>query len=119
MLVAWRGWVVGSSISGAEHLVITASPKPLRKYAKVVNGPAWYPAARVQPLAWAMINGWHVRVVFVAPATNEGSAFAHHVVLIWTVGRHTYAVGFHDTEGIHRTLLMDKELATHIKLVGP
>src|SRR5437899_3048350 len=38
---SWRGWVVGSSTVGRQHLVITASPRPLRSYAKVVNGPAW------------------------------------------------------------------------------
>ena len=36
----WRGWVVGTSNVGGEHLVITASPGPLANYAKVVNGPA-------------------------------------------------------------------------------
>lgn len=48
---SWRSWVIGSSTTPDEHLVITASPKPLRNYAKVVNGPAWYPGARVEPLA--------------------------------------------------------------------
>ena len=43
---SWKGWVVGSSGFGYDqHLVITASPMPLRNYAKVVNGPAWYPRA--------------------------------------------------------------------------
>ena len=37
---SWRGWVVGTSNVGAEHLVITASPKTLTNYAKLVNGPA-------------------------------------------------------------------------------
>src|SRR5205823_410654 len=47
----WKGWVVGSSGFGYDnHLVITASPVPFRNAAKIVNGPAWYPQARVRPL---------------------------------------------------------------------
>ena len=116
---SWRGWVVGSSYVGADHLVITASPRPLRDYAKVVNGPAWYPKARVKPLAWITVAGTRMRAVLVPQATNDGSAFAHHIVLIWTVGRHTYGLGFHNIKGLHQTLLLDKELAKHVKLVRP
>ena len=115
----WRRWVVGSTSVGPEHLVTTASPHPLANYAKVVNGPAWYPRARVQPIAWVTINGWRMRAVYVPPATNDGSAFAHHVVLIWTVGQHTYGVGFHNLYGQRETLLLDEELARHLTLVGP
>jgi hypothetical protein len=110
--------VVGSAVAQGQHLVITASPHALRNYAKVVNGPAWYPRARVRPLSWLTINGWRMRVVFVPSETNDGSAFAHHVVLIWTVGHHTYGVGFHEIAGLHHTLLLDEELARHIRLVG-
>ena len=116
---SWRGWVVGSSYVGPDHLVITASPKPLRNYAKVVNGPAWYPKARVKRLAWDTVGGIRMRAVFVPQATNDGSAFAHHVVLIWTVGKHTYGLGFHNIKGLHQTLLLDEQLAKHIKLVRP
>lgn len=115
----WRGWVVGSSATPNEHLVITASPKPLRNDARVVNGPAWYPKARIEPLGWVTINGRRMRVVFVPPNTNDGSAFVHHVVLIWTLGKHTYGVGFHDVTGIHPTLELDEGLARSIRLVGP
>jgi len=111
--------VVGTSNVGAEHLVITASPKPLANYAKVVNGPAWYPNERVRPLGWVRINGRRMRSVYVPPATNDGSAFMHHVVLIWSHAGHTYGIGFHNTRGIHRTLLLDEELARNVKLLGP
>ena len=117
--LSWRGWVVGSSTTTDQHLVITASPKPLRNYAKVVNGPAWYQKARVKPLGRLTINGWRMRVVFVPPDTNDGSAFAHHAVLIWTVGQHTYGVGFHDVSGIRQTLGLDEDLAKGIRLIGP
>lgn len=99
--------------------MITASPKPLRNDARVVNGPAWYPKARIEPLGWVTINGRRMRVVFVPPNTNDGSAFVHHVVLIWTLGKHTYGVGFHDVTGIHPTLELDEGLARSIRLVGP
>ena len=115
---SWRGWVVGSSTTPDNHLVLTASPSPLPNYAHVVNGPSWDPRQRVKTLAWVTINGWRMRAVFVPAATNEGSAFMHHVVLIWTVGQHTYAVGFHDVSGIPQTLARDEELAKSIKLLG-
>jgi hypothetical protein len=57
--------------------------------------------------------------VFAPQATNDGSSFSHHVVLIWTVGEHTYGVGFHDVTNIRDTLLRDEELARSIKLVAP
>jgi hypothetical protein len=56
--------------------VIVASPRAIRDYAKVVNGPAWYPGARVRPLRWMTLNGWRMRAVYVPPETNDGSAFA-------------------------------------------
>jgi hypothetical protein len=43
----------------------------------------------------------------------------HHVVLVWSAAGHTYGVGFHNIRGIHQTLLLDEELARHIKLVEP
>jgi hypothetical protein len=115
----WRGWVVGSSTTADAHLVLTASPRPISNYAKVVNGPAWYPGARIKPLGWVTINGWRIREVFAPGATNDGSAFAGHVVLIWTTGGHTYALGFHDLHGIQRTLSLDLTLARGIRLVEP
>jgi hypothetical protein len=70
-------------------------------------------------LGWVNINGWRMRSVYFPPETNDGSAFMHHVVLIWTVGQHTYGVGFHNIKGLRRTLLLDEGLAKHIKLVRP
>jgi hypothetical protein len=116
---SWQGWVVGSSTTADQHLVLVASPQPLRNDAKVVNGPAWYPRARVRPIARTTINGWRMHAIYVPPETNDGSAFAHHVVLIWTVRGHTYAVGFHNVSTIRQTLRLDEQLARHIRLVGP
>jgi hypothetical protein len=127
---AWRGWVFGSSnlptkvppgatmTGGYAHLVIAASPTRIGNYAKFVNGPAWSPRERVKPVARVRIRGWRMRAVFVSPETNE-SAFVHHVVLIWTVGGHTYGIGFHDITTVRETLQLDEELAQHIELVRP
>jgi hypothetical protein len=41
------------------------------------------------------------------------------VVLVCSDAGHTYCIGFHNTRGIHRTLLLDEALARHVKLVGP
>ena len=117
----WKGWIVGSSevTEPREHLVINGSPRPIRDYAKVVNGPGWYPGARVDVGDWLMVNGWRARLVFVPPRTNDGSAFAGHVVLVWTSGGHTYAVGFHDTSTRTMTRAMDLELVRHMRMVTP
>jgi hypothetical protein len=116
---SWRGWVFGSSETNDQHLVIVASPHALPNFAKVVNGPAWYPGARVRLLQRMTINGWRVQAVYVPFGTNAGSAFARHVVLIWTVGGHTYGVGFHNVHGLQQTLALNAALARGIKLVGP
>jgi hypothetical protein len=116
---SWRGWVVGSSETSDQHLVIVASRRPLRSEAKVVNGPGWYPGARVRPLRSLTINGWRMRAVYVPFGTNAGSAFARHVVLIWTVGDHTYGIGFHNVHGLRATLDLDTALARGVRLVAP
>ena len=113
----WRRWVVGSSETGDQHLVVVASPRALADPARVVNGPAWYPGARVRTLSRVTINGRRRRAVSVSPGTNEGSAFAHHVVLIWTMDDHTYGIGFHDVAGIPATLALDVALARGIRLM--
>jgi hypothetical protein len=116
---SWRGWVIGSSETADQHLVIVASPRAIREDEKVVNGPAWYPGARVRPLRSLTLNSRRMRAVYVPPGTNEGSAFADHVVLIWTVGEHTYGFGFHNVHGFRQTLNLDLELAGGIRLVTP
>jgi hypothetical protein len=116
---SWRGWVVGSSETNDQHLVIVASPHALPNYAKVVNGPAWYPGARVRLLQRMKINGWRMQAVYVPFGTNAGSAFARHVVLIWTVDDHTYGVGFHNVHSLRQTLALDLALARGIRLMTP
>jgi hypothetical protein len=84
-----------------------------------VNGPGWYPGARVRPLRSLTINDLRMRAVYVPPKTNDGSAFAHHVVLIWTVRGHTYGIGFHNVHGLPATLALDAALARGLRLVAP
>lgn len=110
---------MGSSVGESQqHLVITASPS--RKSAvKLVNGPAWYPRARVRMLGSVMINGVRREIVFVPAQTNDGSVFAHHIVLVWTAGLHTYGVGFHVLTTRRQALTLDEELVRDIDLVGP
>jgi hypothetical protein len=52
-------------------------------------------------------------------AANEGSAFAHRLVMVWSHGGHTYAVGFHDVMGRAVTKKLDFALLRRIRLVGP
>jgi len=40
-------------------------------------------------------------------------------VLIWTVGQHTYAFGFHDVSTIRRTLALDVTLGRNLTLIAP
>ena len=47
-----------------------------------------------------------MHAIYVPPATNDGSIFMHHVVLVWSVNGHTYGFGFHNMRGIRRTLLL-------------
>jgi hypothetical protein len=70
------------------------------------------------PARLGIRQGATVREVFVPTATDDGSAFADHLVLIWTVGGHTYGIGFHDLHGICATLGLDVALARDIELVG-
>jgi hypothetical protein len=114
----WRGWVVGSSATADEHLVLTASPQVVRSAAKVVNGPVWQRGQTVRSIGYRRVGRWRMQVVFVPPTANEGSAFASHVVLVWTVGQHTYAIGFHDISTLNQTLALDLILARGIRLVS-
>jgi hypothetical protein len=115
---SWSGWVIGSSTTPYEHLVLSASPSVVSD-AQLVNGPAWYPGAKVHQLRSVRIDGITMHAVFVPQATNDGSAFANHVVLIWTRNGHTYGIGFHNMTTIPQTLLRDEAIAASIRFTGP
>ena len=60
----------------------------------------------------------NMHAVFVPPTTNDGSAFAGHVVSIWARTGHSYGIGFHDMTTIHQTLLRDEAIASSIRFIG-
>jgi hypothetical protein len=120
----WHGWVVGSSQIGTggpafQHLVIQVSPTPTN-FAHAVNGPIalWHRAGPVIGGS-LMLNGWRMHWLFVDPEHNDGSAFMSHVVLCWTTGGHTYAVGFHTVTTKLSAAAMDYELVRNLELVRP
>ena len=60
-----------------------------------------------------------MRWYYVAPKTNIGSAFMHHLVLVWTLSGHTYAYGFHVVDTFAEAHAMDVELVQHLLYVHP
>jgi hypothetical protein len=116
---SWRDWLVGSSSTDGQHLVVTGSPRPVQANAKVVNGPAWYQGAQVRLLGSMTIGGRRMNAVLVPAQTNAGSAFANHVAFIWTEAGHTYAFGFHNVRGVRQTVDLNAALAEGLRLVGP
>jgi hypothetical protein len=101
------------------HLVLQASPEPVRSLSKMINGPGWYPGAREVPLGIVHAGGWTMRAVYADPATNEGSIFSDHLVLVWTAEGHTYALGFHLAGSRHRTQMLNETVARSVSLVPP
>jgi hypothetical protein len=67
----------------------------------------------------ASVAGRTIRLYDVPSATNDGSAFAGHVVMVWTESGHTYAVGFHNISGERATAKLDFALLRGMRLVGP
>jgi hypothetical protein len=102
-----------------EHLVLQASPEPVRSLSKMINGPGWYPGARVVPLGVVHAGEWTMREVYADPATNDGSTFSDHVVLVWTAEGHTYALGFHLSGSRHETRTLNRTVARSVSLVPP
>jgi len=121
-VAAWRGWVVGSTQLGAgrsfQHLVIEVAPRPV-SYAEAVNGPTVTPGDHPEVGDPITINHRRRRWLFVDPQTNPGSAFMGHVVLVWTEGGHTYAVGFHAVTTLTAAAALDYQLVRRLQLVGP
>jgi hypothetical protein len=115
----WRGWVVGSMQTSQDHLVLQAAPRAVSSLARAVDGPGWYPGASVRMIRSLRLRDWTVREVAVPLATNEGSAFARHLVLVWTVRGHTYAIGFHRAGSLHRTRRLNAMVVRSIRLIPP
>ena len=116
---AWRGWVVGSMQTSQHHLVLQASPEPIRSLSRMINGPGWYPGASEVPLGTVHVGGRTMRVVYADPSTNDGSIFSGHLVLVWTTGGHTYALGFHLGGSRRETQILNEAVARSVSLVSP
>jgi hypothetical protein len=101
------------------HLVLQASPEPIRSLSRMINGPGWYPGASVVPLRAVHVGGWTMRVVYADPSTNDGSIFSGHLVLVWTTGGHTYALGFHMDGSRRETQMLSEAVARSVSLVSP
>jgi hypothetical protein len=115
----WRGWVVGSSTNCCEHLVLQAAPRVIRNPARAIDGPGWWPGDRVEARGSVRVGAQVMRVFYVPPARNEGSAFAHHLVFVWDAEGHTYAYGFHVVDTSAATRAMDLELVRHLRTSRP
>jgi hypothetical protein len=116
---AWRGWVVGSMQTSQDHLVLQAAPRTVSSLARAVDGPGWYPGASVRTIRSLRLRDWTVREIAVPLATNEGSAFARHLVLVWTARDHTYAIGFHRAGSLHRTRALNAMVVRSVRLIPP
>jgi hypothetical protein len=101
------------------HLVLQASPEPVRSLSMMINGPGWYPGASEVRLGIVHAGGWTMRAVYADPATNEGSIFSDHLVLVWTTGGHTYAIGFHLAGWRQKTQILNETVARSVSLVPP
>lgn len=119
----WRGWIVGSvqgeSTGGFQHLATLGAPRVVRDPARAIDGPAMFPGSRVRPEGVTTIGGRTMHWYFVPPASNIGSIFAHHLVLVWTRSGHTYAYGFHVVTTFAEARALDLELMRHLVIVTP
>jgi hypothetical protein len=85
----------------------------------MINGHGWYPRASEVRLGTVHVGAWTMHVVYADPATNEGSVFSGHVVLVWTTKEHTYALGFHLDGSRRETHTLDETVARSVSLVSP
>jgi len=123
----WHRWMVGSSqLSGSDagpagflHLVVQGAPRIVRDPARAIDGPGMVPGSRVRSRGVVTIAGKRMRWYYVPPDRNQGSAFMHHLVLVWTADRHTYAYGFHVTSTFAVARALDLELVRHLVTVRP
>ena len=60
-----------------------------------------------------------MHAVYADPATNEGSMFSGHLVLVRTTRGHTYALGFHLDGSRRETHILDETVARSVSFVAP
>ncbi|MBA3552550.1 MAG: hypothetical protein H0W27_06740 [Actinobacteria bacterium] len=83
--------------TGEGHLVIEASPVALDPERFIYHGPPGKLIPEGTERVGAVRGEW-----FRVSPSNIGSIFANHLVLVWTVGDHTYGVGFHGSSEASR-----------------
>lgn len=76
--------------TGEGHLVIESSPMSLGAERFIYHGPP----GRLIPAGTSRVGTVDAEWFRVSPS-NIGSIFLDHLVLVWTIGNHTYGVGFH------------------------
>ncbi len=127
----WRGWMtasggvdasgVGITPSNTEHFVMEGVPYRTTSYDLVANGPVWRSMGQprtVRPLGWVTIGGRRMRWIIV-PQNTQGSFMAGHLMLVWSTGSHTYALGFHNLYGLSLAKALDLAVARHLSMVSP
>ncbi len=112
-------WALGSIEFPASrrvgHLTLQASPRPIRDATRFVDAQGWTRSAPMLPLRGSVrVNGWNARFV---DAEKAESFSQHHVVLMWTVGGHSYGIAFHGRD--RGTYALDLAIARATTLVLP
>ena len=120
----WRGWIVGDGelLRGfvlEQHLALQGAPRIVANPARAIDGPGMFPGSRVRPRGDVRVSGQLMRWYLVPPATNQGSAFSGHLVLVWNAEGHTYAYGFHVLETLAIARALDLEVVRHLVTVRP
>lgn len=125
----WRGWIVGDGevlepgyADAIQHLALQGAPRIVTNPVRAIDGPGrslpgFRP--RVQPRGHIRVAGRLMRWYLVPPATNRGSMFSGHLVLVWNADGHTYAYGFHVLQTFAVARALDLELARHLVAVKP
>jgi hypothetical protein len=111
----------GTTPENDEHFVMESSPYRTANYNLVANGPVWQAMGRphtVRVLGLVRVHGQRMRWIFV-PEDTEGSVMAGHLMLVWSAGSHTYALGFHDLWGLRLNRALDLAVASHLVMVQP
>lgn len=122
--VEWHGWFVGDGevVHGhllVAHLALQGAPRVIVNPARAIDGPAMFRGSRVDPRGKVRVAGKLMHWYFAPPATNQGSAFAGHLVLVWNSDGHTYAYGFHVLQTLAAARALDLELARHLVATRP
>lgn len=125
----WHGWIVGDGevlVPGTtgvlQHLALQGAPRIVSTPVRAIDGPGRFLDGirpRVQPRGHIHVAGRLMHWYLVPPATNLGSAFSGHLVMVWNADGHTYAYGFHELDTFAVARALDLELAEHLVVVQP